>query len=74
MPCHTPKVYVTVVHTQTGEIVRHLGPYASAAAARTACGTAAGQLLVWTRREQDWVVEKYPLEYRVQVDESAAMA
>ncbi|GGK34874.1 hypothetical protein GCM10008955_31020 [Deinococcus malanensis] len=68
-----PKVYATVVHTQTGETVRRVGPCASAAAARTACGFIAGDDLVWTQREQDWVAEKYPLEYRVPVDGSAAL-
>lgn len=40
-----PGVYVTVTHVETGEVVRHLGPYDTAAAARTAAGEQAGQPL-----------------------------
>lgn len=61
-------VYVTVVDQKTGAVLRTPGPYLSAAAARTACGTTAGQVLVWTRQELDWVAELDGTEYRVPAD------
>lgn len=63
-----PQVYVTVVDQETGEVLRTLGPYPSAAAARTACGVAAGEVLVWTRHDLDWVAELNGTEYRVPAD------
>lgn len=62
------QVYVTVVDQETGEIVLSLGPYPSAAAARTACGVTAGDVLVWTRHDLDWVAELNGTEYRVPAD------
>ncbi len=63
-------VYVTVVDQETGEVVLSLGPYPSAAAARTACGVAAGEVLVWTRHDLDWVADLNGTEYRVPADPS----
>ena len=63
-----PGVYVTVTYVETGEIVRHLGPYDTAAAARTAAGTHAGQPLTWTRDPETWRAEKFPLAYLVPAD------
>ncbi|MCD0157052.1 hypothetical protein [Deinococcus sp. 6GRE01] len=61
-------VYVTVTHVETGEVVRHLGPYDTAAAARTAAGVEAGQPLTWSRDPETWRAEKYPLAYHVPAD------
>lgn len=63
-----PGVYVTVTHVETGEVVRHLGPYDTAAAARTAAGEQAGQPLTWSRDPETWHAEKYPLAYYVPAD------
>ncbi|WP_291428533.1 hypothetical protein [Deinococcus sp.] len=63
-----PGVYVTVTHVETGEVVRQLGPYDTAAAARTAAGEQAGQLLTWSRDAETWRAEKYPLSYLIPAD------
>ena len=63
-----PGVYVTVTHIETGEVVRHLGPYDTAATARTAAGEQAGQPLTWSRDPETWRAEKFPLAYHVPVD------
>jgi len=68
LPSGMPSVYVQVLHQQTGRPVRRLGPYASAAIARTACSTLLGQALVWTRQDQDWVAELDGHEYRIPAD------
>ncbi|MVN85157.1 hypothetical protein GO986_00020 [Deinococcus sp. HMF7620] len=68
MPCHTPKVFVTVSHVETGETVRQLGPYQNAAAARRALSAFTGQAMTWERTEDTWRTEKYPLAYHVQAD------
>lgn len=52
----------------SGRVVMRLGPYATASAARTVCGVAAGAVLVWTRDELDWVAERNDQEDRVPVD------
>lgn len=57
-----------MISQRTGQIVRRLGPYATAAAARTACGERTGQALIWTRQDQDWTAEQDGLEYRVPAD------
>jgi hypothetical protein len=62
-----PGVYVTVTHVETGEVIRHLGPY-DTAAARTAAGEHAGQPLTWTRDPETWRAEKFPLSYHVPAD------
>lgn len=63
-----PGVYVTITHAETGEVIRHLGPHDTAAAARTAAGRHAGQLLTWARDPETWRAEKYPLAYHVPAD------
>ncbi|WP_143342076.1 hypothetical protein [Deinococcus indicus] len=63
-----PGVYVTVAHVETAEVVRHLGPYDTAAAARTAAGEHAGQPLTWSRDPETWHAEKFPLSYHVPAD------
>lgn len=63
-----PGVYVTVTHVETGEVIRHLGPYDTAAAARTAAGEQAGQPLTWARDPETWCAEKFPLAYHVPAD------
>jgi len=68
MSAQVAPVYVTVVDQDTGEVVLSLGPYLSAAAARTACVFTAGEVLVWTRHELDWVAELAGMEYRVPAD------
>lgn len=49
----------------TGEVVARLGPFSTAAVARGACTVEAGQMLLWTRREQNWVAELDDHEYLV---------
>ncbi len=68
MPAPAPQVYATVIEQRTGRIVSLLGPYATAAAARTACGIELGELLIWTRNELDWVAESNGREFRVPAD------
>ncbi|AWT34604.1 hypothetical protein DM785_02805 [Deinococcus actinosclerus] len=68
MPCHTPKVYVTVSHVETEEVVRRLGPYANAADARRAMPAITGQAMTWKRTAETWRAEKYPLAYHVPAD------
>lgn len=68
MPCHTPQVYVTLVDVQTKEVIRRVGPYMDARAARTACGEATGEPLTWSRTEQYWEAEREGVVYRVPVD------
>lgn len=68
LPSGMPSVYVQVLNQQTGRPVRRLGPYASAAIARTACGILLGQALVWIRQDQDWVSELDGHEYRIPAD------
>lgn len=63
-----PGVHVTVTHVETGEVMRHLGPYPTAAAARTAAGVEAGQVLTWSRDPETWRAEKYPHAYHVPAD------
>ena len=69
-----PGVYVTVTHVETGEVVRHLGPYDTAAAARTVAGEQAGQPLTWSRDPETWRAEKFPLVYHVLADPSAELS
>ena len=61
-------MYVQVLNQQTGRPVRWLGPYATAAIARTACGNLLGQTLVWTREDQDWVAELDGRDFRIPAD------
>lgn len=68
LPSGMASVYVQVLNQQTGRPVRRLGPYVSAAAARTACANLLGQALVWTREDQDWVAELDGHEYRIPAD------
>lgn len=68
-----PGVYVTVTHVETGEVVQHLGPYDTAAAARTAAGEQAGQPLIWSRDPETWRAEKFPLSYHVLADPPAEL-
>lgn len=68
-----PGVYVTVTHIETGEVVRHLGPYDTAAAARTAAGKQAGQPLTWARDSETWRAEKFPLSYHVPAEPPAEL-
>ena len=60
-----PQVFVTVSHVETGEVVRQLGPYANAAAARRAVPAFTGQAMTWERTAETWRAEKYPLAYHV---------
>ncbi|MBZ9715929.1 hypothetical protein [Deinococcus multiflagellatus] len=69
MPDQPPRVYVTVSHVETGEVVRRLGPYESAAAARRALPAFTGQAMSWERGKDTWRTEKYPLSYQVPADE-----
>ena len=57
-----------MISQRTGQTVRRLGPYVTAAEARTACGARTSQSLIWTRQDQDWVAEQDGLEYRVPAD------
>ncbi|MBZ9715380.1 hypothetical protein [Deinococcus multiflagellatus] len=59
---------ITVTHVETGEVVRQLGPYPDARAARVAAGETAGQPLTWQRDLETWRAEKYPLAYHVAAD------
>lgn len=68
-----PGVYVTVTHIETGEVIRHLGPYDTAAAARTAAGEQVGQPLTWSRNPETWHAEKFPLAYLVPADPRAEL-
>lgn len=68
MPCHTPQVYVTLVDLQTNEIIRRVGPYVNAHAARMACGEAVGEPLIWSRAEQHCEAEREGTVYRVPAD------
>lgn len=68
MSAQGAQVYVTVVDQETGEVVLTPGHYPSAAAARTACGVTAGEVLVWTRHELDWVAELNRTGDRVPAD------
>lgn len=68
MPLQVPQVFATVTDQATGRIVSLLGPYATAALARTACGIELGALLIWTRNELDWVAEWNGQELRVPAD------
>lgn len=70
MSAQRAPVYVTVVDQKTGEVALTLGPSPSAAAARTACGVTAGEVLVWTRHELDWVAKLNGTEDRVPADSS----
>ena len=56
MSAQRAPVDVTVVDQETGEVVLSLGPSPSAAA-RTACGVTAGEVLLWTRHQLDWMAE-----------------
>lgn len=71
MPCHTPQLYATVVHASSGEVMRRLGPFRTAHEARTACGTAAGQVLTWERGPRSWQAEKDPLRFQVPAENPA---
>lgn len=64
----SPQLFVTVSHVETGEVVRQLGPYANAAAARRAVPAFTGQAMTWERTAESWRAEKYPLAYHVPVD------
>ena len=68
MPLQVPQVYATVTDQATGRVVSLLGPYVTAAVARTACGIEVGELLIWTRDEVDWVAELNGQEFRVPAD------
>ena len=68
MSSQDPQVFVTVSQVETGEIVRRLGPYANAAAARRAVPAFTGQAMTWERTEETWRAEKYPLVYHVPAD------
>ncbi|UBV44424.1 hypothetical protein LAJ19_14760 (plasmid) [Deinococcus taeanensis] len=68
MTLPAPQIYVTVVNTQTGALLRRLGPYDTVALARGACSQFTQQGLKWTRDETWWVAEKYPLEYRIPLE------
>lgn len=68
LPSGMPRLYVQVISQRTGQTVRRLGPYVTAAAARAAFGERTGQALIWTRQDQDWVAEQDSLEYRVPAD------
>lgn len=69
MPCHTPKVFVTVSQVETGEVVRQLGPYANAAAAPRAVHPFTEKAMTWERTAETWRSEKYSLAYHVMADE-----
>lgn len=65
----SPQLFVTVSHVETGEVVRQLGPYANAAAARRAVPAFTGQAMTWERTTETWRAEKYPLAYHVPADD-----
>lgn len=47
-------IYATITDLTSGEILERLGPFESAAAARSACGAHAGDLLTWQRDRGSW--------------------
>ncbi|MBZ9752229.1 hypothetical protein K7W42_15345 [Deinococcus sp. HMF7604] len=55
-------------HTETGEVLRRLGPFASAHVACTASSPAAGQVLMWSREAETWQAEEWPLRDTVEAD------
>ncbi|MFC4638530.1 hypothetical protein [Deinococcus hohokamensis] len=61
-------VHITTVNVQSGKVMDRSGPFESAYLARVACGRNTGQALLWTRDDQYWVAQKFPLEYRVSLD------
>lgn len=70
MTAHSSQVHVTVLDQDTSEVLRTLGPYVTAAAARTNCGMVTGQILVWTRHELDQVAELDGTKCRAPADSS----
>ncbi|MBZ9753573.1 hypothetical protein K7W42_22335 [Deinococcus sp. HMF7604] len=60
--------YLLITYATTGEVLRRLGPFATAHAARTAAGEDAGQVLMWTREAETWQAEKWPQRYTVEAD------
>ena len=64
----TPRVYAEVINPQTGRTRQRLGPYATVAQTRTACGHVVGQALVWARQEGFWVAEWDGQQYRIQAE------
>jgi hypothetical protein len=62
-------IYALVIDS-SGVVIARLGPFATAAVARGACTVEAGQTLVWTQRNQDWVAALGDREYRVPAEPS----
>lgn len=69
MPIYAPRVFVLVMHIETGEVVRQLGPYQTAAEARQAVNAIVWPEMPWERQASTWRAEYYPLSYSVPADE-----